>query len=63
MTRPVIEPMSPGPLENTLTIMPMSDYIYIYVVLLRSLSDKYPYPPRYGLNSTPTILLEGWLWH
>ena len=33
------------------------------VVLLCSLSDKYepPHPPR--LNSTATVLLEGWLWH
>ena len=22
-----------------------------------------PYPPGYGLNSTTTVLLEGWLWH
>ena len=21
------------------------------------------YPPNYGLNSTTTVLLEGWLWH
>ena len=40
------------------------------VVLLRSLSDKYPweryeptYPPSYGLNSTTTVLLGEWLWH
>ena len=40
------------------------------VVLLRSLSDKYPwercespYPPSYGLNSTTTVLLEGCIWH
>ena len=40
------------------------------VALLRLLSDKYPweryeppYPPSYGLNSTTTVLLEGWLWH
>ena len=37
--------------------------------LLRSFSDKYPweryepYPPRYGLNSTITVLLEGWIQH
>ena len=40
------------------------------VALLRSLSGKYhweryepPYPPNYGLNSTPTVLLGEWLWH
>ena len=39
-------------------------------VLLCSFSGKYPqeryeplYPPSYGLNSTTTVLLEGWLWH
>ena len=39
------------------------------VVLLGSLSDLYPweryeplYPPRYGLNSTITVLLKRWLW-
>ena len=34
MTRPGIEPRSPGPLANTLTARPMSgllQYIYIYV--------------------------------
>ena len=30
MTRPGIEPRSPGPLVNTLPIGPMSRYIYIY---------------------------------
>ena len=30
MTRPVIEPRSPGPLANTLTIMPMVGYYYYY---------------------------------
>ena len=30
MTRPGIEPMSPGPLANTLTAGPMSRFIYIY---------------------------------
>ena len=29
MTQPWIEPRSPGPLENTLTIMPMFGYVYI----------------------------------
>ena len=40
------------------------------VVLLYSLSSKYPweryespYPPSYGLNSSTTILLGEWLWH
>ena len=40
------------------------------VALLRSFSGKYPweryeapYPPNYGLNSTPTVLLGEWLWH
>ena len=40
------------------------------VALLHSLSGKYPweryeppYPPSYGLNSTTTVLLEGWIWH
>ena len=40
------------------------------VMLLRSLSDKYPwetyeprYPPSYGLSGTTTVLLEGWIWH
>ena len=39
-------------------------------MLLHSLSDKYPWeryeppnPPSYRLNSTTTVLLEGWLWH
>ena len=38
--------------------------------VLHSLLDKYtwerydpPYPPHYGLNSTTTVLHEGWLWH
>ena len=32
MTRPGIEPRSPGPLANTLTIMPIAGiYIYIYI--------------------------------
>ena len=38
--------------------------------LLSSLSDKSPwekyeppYPPCYGLNNTPTVLLEGWIWY
>ena len=30
MTRPGIEPRFPGPLANTLTIMPISDKIYMY---------------------------------
>ena len=37
---------------------------------LHSVSDKYPweryeppYPQSYGLNSTISVLLEGWLWH
>ena len=30
MSRPGIEPRSPEPLANTLTIMPMSGYIYVY---------------------------------
>ena len=29
MTRPGIEPRSPGPLANTLTIMPKSGYLFI----------------------------------
>ena len=29
------------------------------VVLLCSFLDKYPYPPRYMLNSTTTVLQEG----
>ena len=40
------------------------------VALLCSLSDKYhwkryepPYSPTFGLNSTTTFLLEGWIWH
>ena len=38
MTQPGIEPRSPGPLANTLTIMPMSGqyilkYIYIYIYI------------------------------
>ena len=43
MTRPGIEPRSPGPLANTLTARPMSgDYIYyIYTILLLfHFSDK-----------------------
>ena len=31
MTRPGIEPRSPGPLANTLTAGPMSRYLYIYI--------------------------------
>ena len=30
LSRPRIEPRSPGPLANTLTILPMGIYIYIY---------------------------------
>ena len=40
------------------------------VALFRSLSNKYsrerddsPYPPSYWLNSTTTVLQEGWIWH
>ena len=40
------------------------------VTLLHSLLDKYSweryeplYPPIYGLNSTTTVLLGGWVWH
>ena len=40
------------------------------VVLLRSLSGKYPwekheppYPPSYVSNSTTTVLLGEWLWY
>ena len=40
------------------------------LVLLRSLSGKYPweryehpYPPSYGLNSTTTALLGEQIWH
>ena len=34
MTRPGIEPRSPGPLANTLTARPMSEiYIYIYIYI------------------------------
>ena len=40
MTRPGIEPRSPGPLANTLTAWPMSD-IYIYVM-----SRKFANGPR-----------------
>ena len=29
MTRPRIEPRSPGPLANTLTIIPMPDNVYL----------------------------------
>ena len=39
-------------------------------MLLRSLSDKYPweryehpYLPGYRLNSITAVLLEGWIWH
>ena len=35
MTRPGIEPRSPGPLANTLTARPMSGvYIYIYIYIV-----------------------------
>ena len=33
MTRPGIEPRSPGPLVNTLTVMPIG-YIYIYIYIM-----------------------------
>ena len=40
------------------------------VALLRSLSRIYPwgryeppYPPRYGLNNTASVLIGEWLWH
>ena len=40
------------------------------VMLLRTLSGKYPweryeppYPSSYGLNSTTTVLLGEWFWH
>ena len=45
-----------------------SKRLRIPVALGSSLSDKYPqekyeppYPPSYGLNSTTTVLLEGWI--
>ena len=47
-----------------------SKRVHTPVVLLHSLSGKYPweryeppYPPSYGLNSTITVLLGEWLWH
>ena len=46
----------------------MDTFVCTPVTLLLSLSDKYPweryeptYSPSYGLNSTTTVLLEGWL--
>ena len=33
MTRPEIEPRSPGPLANTLPTRPMSRFIYIYIYI------------------------------
>ena len=39
MTRPGIEPRSPGPLANTLTARPMSDiYIYIYIYIYQGIA-------------------------
>ena len=34
MTQPRIEPWSPGPLVNTLTIMPISGMLYYMLLLL-----------------------------
>ena len=50
MTRPGIEPRSPGPLANTLLIMPMAQLI---VQILLVLGRK---PCRWGLEYTACIL-------
>ena len=46
-----------------------SNWVQIPLGLLRSLLDKYPlesyeppYPPSYGLSSSATVFLEGWIW-
>ena len=67
MTRPGIEPRSPWPLANTLTIMSMWEFKFQSSIHFKTNApwERYepPYPPSYGLNSTTTVLLEGWIWH
>ena len=41
MTRPGIEPRSPGPLANTLTARPMSGLTCIYDLLLPAILDEF----------------------
>ena len=38
---------------------------YYIHFLEKYLWERYesPYPPKYGVSSTTTVLLEGWLWH
>ena len=51
-------------------LQPRSKRVQTPLMLLCSISDKYLwerheplYPPIYGLNSTTTVLLKGWIWH
>ena len=51
-------------------LWPESKQVQTPIMLLCSLSDSYPgeryeppYPSNYGLNSTSTVLLQGWLLH
>ncbi len=37
-------------------------YVHFQANTLRKGMNS-PYPPNYGLNSTITVILEGWLWH
>ena len=37
-------------------------YIHFWAITLRKGMNP-PYPPRYGLNSTTTVLQGEWLWH
>ena len=37
-------------------------YVHFWTNTLRK-GKTSPYPPSYGLNSTSTVLLEGWIWY
>ena len=50
MSRPGIEPRSPGPLANTLTARPMSG-----VIVIRTVTSKYNY--SYLIEISETIQL------
>ena len=38
-------------------------YIHFWSNALRKAMNPFLIPPSYGLNSTTTVFLQGWLWH